>query len=344
MFSDQLFLSKRARAIALGLCTVLLASGAAAPSATAGASTPLPAMIKASLLQAPTDYAAWRGTVTKSDPTTVTFKPTEAMSKACPECIVDDEFALAQANERYVVQFNWLLPKAWSRAQILAFIQLNVGASLPSFTLAQGTDTDGENWFSWTKTTPDEFVYVETGSTKANNGFVVRVGHFVQKNVHYVPFALLTPSDRDDLAKAVTNFVQLGVQDAGDNFTSLRGPSTDKDNNYFPVSVSFGKYLSGCDVNGIFADESASGGTSKWVLECDTPALGGAKSDIEEIIRSTIEAALPGGFTVTTDPKYLMTDDYRWDRSSDALSVDLSSDDKGDGTVDYHIEVYHFTS
>jgi hypothetical protein len=138
--------------------------------------------------------------------------------------------------------------------------------------------------------------------------------------------------------------VQLGIQNGSDNFTSLRGRATDKDNNYFDTNVSFGEFLTSCTVDGIFASLSASGGTSKWILECDTPSLGGSKSDVEEVIRSAIAGALPDGFTTTTDPKYLGTSDYRWDRSSDSISVDITAHDNSDGTFGYNLEIYHYTS
>jgi hypothetical protein len=135
--------------------------------------------------------------------------------------------------------------------------------------------------------------------------------------------------ERDTLAKAVRNFVQLGVQNGSENFMSLRGHATDKDNNFFDTNVSFGEFLKTCDVD---------------MLECDTPSLGGSKSDIEAVIHSAIVAALPGGFASTTDPTYLGLSDYRWDRSSDTIAVEVSSHDNGDGTTDYHVEIYHFTT
>jgi hypothetical protein len=156
-----------------------------------------------------------------------------------------------------------------------------------------------------------------------------------------VPYAILSPTQRDDLAKAIRNFVQVGVADASDNFTSMRGTVSGTDNAYFDANISFGEFLTGCNIDGIPSDAKNSI-TGKWVLECDTPSLGGAKSDVEEIIRSAAYAALPGGFTPTTDPTYLLLSDYRWDRSSDSVAVEVSSNDNGDGTLGYTVEVYHF--
>ena len=72
--------------------------------------------------------------------------------------------------------------------------------------------------------------------------------------------------------------------------------------------------------------------------------MGGAKADILELIRSAVATALPSGFVPTTDPKDLGIADYRWDRSSDSTEVELSSGDESDGTIEYHIEIYHFTT
>jgi len=94
----------------------------------------------------------------------------------------------------------------------------------------------------------------------------------------------------------------------------------------------------------VFSTLSGSDTTPKWILECETPSLGGDKSDVEEIIRAAAANAVPGDFTVTTDPKYTSMLDYRWDRSSDSVSVEISSYDNGDGTFTYHVEIYHFLS
>ncbi len=266
------------------------------------------------------------------------------MKRICSTCDVADEYATANSDERYALSFQWIVPNSWSRAQTIAYIQIHIGELVPTFTASQGTNDSGESWFDWSKGTPTEFVYVRTFTDKSGNGFEVRVGHYLQNSVHYVPYARLSATQRDGLAKAVRNFVQLGVQNGSDNFFSLRGQATDKKNNVFDTNVSFGEFMRTCDVDGIFADEHASGGTSKWILECTTPSLGGAKSDIEGIIRAAIVDALPSGFAVPTDPTYLGLSDYRWDRYSDSMDVQVTANNNDDGTFDYHIEIYHFTS
>lgn len=333
-----------AKATASAACAALLLIGAAPPHAQVDTPAQLSGIVQAALSQAPANFAAWRAGVKSADSDGVSYKPSTVLLRLCPVCGVADEFASADSDERYTVTFNWLVAKSWSRAQTIAFIQQRIGELLPKFSAQQGTNDDGESWFDWSTATPKEFVYVVTFSDSTGNGFEVRVGHYVPTNLHYTKYARLSAAQRANLAKAIRNFVQLGVQNGADNFTSLRGPATDKDNNYFDANVSFGEFMTHCVVDGIFADENASGGTSKWILECDTPSLGGAKIDVEAVIQSAIIDALPGGFTATTDPKYLGLSDYRWDRSSDSISVEMSSNDNHDGTLDYNIYIYHFKS
>jgi hypothetical protein len=342
MFLNPFRFSSRAPVAALTLLAALLVSGAAPPRTAADVAPQLKSIVHAALLQAPVNFVAWRVGVKSTGTGGVSFKPSGAMMLVCPTCNLENYYATAGADERYALTFDWLVTKSSSRAQTLAYIQQNVGALLPSFTAQQGTNNDGESWFYWSKS--KEYVYVVTYSTKKESGFEVRVGHYLQKNVHYALYARLSDVQRADLGKAVRNFVQLGVQNGSDNFTSLRGPATDKDNNYFHTNVGFGEYLKSCTVDGIFSTMTATEGTAKWILECDTPALGGLKSDVEETIRAAVVNALPGGFTATTDMKYLGLDDYRWDRGSDLIAVEISSYDNHDGTFDYHVWVYHFLS
>jgi hypothetical protein len=330
----------RRTAIAIALCSTILAAGAAPPQTPAQVAAQLTSIVAAALPQAPLNFAAWRAGHGAANTSGVNFKPTAALTRLCGDCYVADEYATADTDEKYALTFDWIVPKSWSRAKTIAYIQQTVGESLSSgYTATQGTHTDGEAWFDWWKSSNKSFVYVETMSGKTQNGFEVRVGHYLKSNLHYVPYAKLSASQRTDLGNAVRNLVQLGVQNGADNFTSLRGKMVDKD--FYDTNMSFGEYLSNCDVSGIFF-ASASEGTSKWVLSCSTPSLGGAKSDVEEVIRAAAAQALPEGFTSTTDPKYLFLNDYRWDRSTDVLSVDVMSSDNNDGTLEYTVSIYHY--
>jgi hypothetical protein len=344
MNSPRFAVPSNLTAVTLATLAAVLVSGAAPAHMTIVPSAPLSTIVRAALVQAPGNFAAWRAGTKSTASDGITYKASPAMTRICAACDVADEYATAENDERYALTFRWIVPNSWSRAQVIAYIQVHVGELLPNFTASQGTNDSGESWFDWSKGTPVQFVYVRTFSDKTENGFEVRVGHYLQKSVHYTPYARLSATQRGDLAKAVRNFVQLGVQNGSDNFLSLRGPEKDKDKNFFDTSVSFGEFMGTCDVDGIFSDEHASGGTSKWILECTTPSLGGTKNDVEAVIQSAVADALPGGFVVTTDPKYLGTSDYRWDRSSDTMDVEVWAYDNSDGTFDYHVEIYHFTS
>jgi hypothetical protein len=330
-------------AVTFATFAALLVSGAAPARVAIVPSAPLATIVRSALVQAPGNFAAWRAGTKSSTSDGVTYKPSAAMKRVCPACDVTDEFATANSDERYALSFQWIVPSTWSRAQTIAYIQIHIGELVPAFTASQGTNDSGESWFDWSKGTPTEFVYVRTFTDKSGNGFAVRVGHYLQKSVHYVPYARMSATQLDGLGKAVRNFVQLGVQNGSDNFLSLRGSATDKDKTFFGTNVSFGELLTSCDVSGVLFDHP-SDGTSKWILSCTTPSFGGAKSDIEAVIHAAIVDALPGGFSATTNPTYLGLADYRWDRSSDAMDVEVTGYDNHDGTFDYVVEVYHFLS
>jgi len=327
-----------------------LVSIAAAPDARAGISVQpdqtqqLTGAVRSSISQAAVDFSAWRNGVSKADEYGAAYKPTASMRRLCPTCVVDDEFATADTDERFVVTLDFDVSKSWSRAQTLAYVQRNIGGLVSTYKMQQGTDDNGDNWFDWTTGSPVRFVYVKTFAYKTRAGFEVRIGHYLPKNLRYVPYAILSPAQRSDLTNAVKSYVQLGVQDAVANYTTLRGKASDKDNNYFTTNVTFGEYMTSCDVDGIFSNLTAAGTTSKWILECETPTLGGAKSDVEDVIRAAVAGALPSDFTLSTDPASTSMTDFRWDRYSDSVSVEITSSDNDDGTFTYHIEIYHFLS
>jgi hypothetical protein len=332
------------------VCAAILVFFTASSSSRAGTAVQtdqtavLTSALRSAISQAPSNFGAWRKGVNKADAYGVAYKPTASMRQQCPTCVVKDEFATADTDERYAVTFYWDVSKSWSRAQTLAYIQRNIGGLMPNYKMEQGTNSDGDNWFYWAKGAPVQFVYVRTFTNANFSGFEVRIARYLPKNLHYVPYAVLSSTQRTDLANAVKNYVQLGVQNATTNFYTLRGKASDKNNNYFDTNVSFGEYMASCSVDGIFSDLTGAGTTAKWILECNTPTLGGAKSNIEEIIRSAVSTALPSGFSLTTDPVYASLSDFRWDRYADLISVEIMSIDNNDGTFTYHVQIYHFLS
>jgi hypothetical protein len=314
------------------------AAGASVPNTAAQ----LHKIVMALLAGTPTYFRSLRSGVKTTGAEEIDFKNAAAFSKICPGCTIADEYATANTDERFAVTGNWPMPLSATLAQKAAFVAKNFAALVKGYAYTHGKNSDGELWFDWTKGTPTTFLYLETYHSKSNSGIEVRVGHYLAVSANFVKWARLTADQKTDLTSGVEQLVTAGTLAGANNFSTLRGAATDKNNNYFKVNQTFGTVLTECDVDGIFADEASSGGTGKWILECQTPDLGGTKAANLELIRSAVVTALPGGFTPTTDPKYLGTDDYRWDRSSDSVSVNIWSDDNGDGTILYHVQIFHY--
>jgi hypothetical protein len=323
------------------LVPIVALFGNAMPSRSAPASGhQLVTIVRTAMAQAPLNYASSRGP-SHGDDYEMKYAVAGALARVCPHCVISDEFADAKDSERWVAQFSWDVPVAWSDAQIVKYARGLLSPLLPGYTLSAGKNDYGL-WNEWYKKANGTFVYIETERTKTHADFMVRVGHFLPKAVHYTKWGQpLNATQRAEFAKEIHNFVQIGVQNAGDNFASLRGKAFGTDGMLFDANIAFGEYLTGCDISGI---TGGSGVTGKWVYSCDTPALTGAKSDMLEVIRTAVYDALPSGFSADTDPQYLFLSDYRWDRSSDSLSAMISSFDNNDGTFTYHVEIYHFTS
>ena len=339
------------RAIVLGMIIGLF-SLSDLPIARASAGTSIPGtpeqlhkIMTAVIAAAPAYFATLRAGVQSTVAGGIYFNLSPAFGKLCPGCTVADEFATAQTNERFAMQGDWPLPLRTTPAQKSAFVQNNLAPLVKGYAYTHGNTDNGELWFQWAKGSPAQFVYAQTYHSKAASGITIRVGHFVPVNVNYVQWARLTPAQRTDLTNGVVELVTAGESAGAGNFASLRGAATDKDNDYFHVNQTFGTVLTGCAVDGIFSNLGGSnGGTGKWILECDTPPLGGPKADVLELIRSAVASALTDNFTATTDPKYLQGSAYRWDRSQDAISVEITPHDNRDGTTTYDITIYHYTT
>ena len=295
---------------------------------------------RTALADAPSNFAKLRGSQKSSDDNMAIYTPANQLAKLCPHCDVRDEYAYNKADERWVVRFRWRLATAMSSAQTLAYAQRLFEPLVAKYTRLEGAEED-DLWSDWVDKKDHTFVYVITENTSKQSGFLVRIGHFAQKNVHFEKFGMpLSSAQRTDLSHAMRNFLQLGLNGINDNFASIRGKSFGKSGDLFDANVTFGDYLRSCDITDIPQSE---GITGKWILSCETPGLVGEKSDVEAGIRSAIENALPYGYTSTTDPKYVTTDDYRWDRSSDSSAVTIGSYEMGSGRYSYHISIYHFT-
>lgn len=343
MLLGGLFMVRFAR-IPLALAAAfVLAASYAAPSSGAPSSDDLHlvAFVRTTLAQTPTHFAAYRGAASGTSDDEAVYKIVGRLAPLCKYCTLTDEFADAKVDERWVVQAHWTTGKAWSQAQTAAHVQTLLDPMLAGYARTEGADDDGALWTDWYNKKTRAFVYISTDSEKGIAGFEIRIGRYTAKNVHYGKWSRpLTSGQRADLVKALRNFVALGVQNGSANFSALRGKPVGKGGDFFDADVAFGDILSSCDITGI---EGGNQVTGKWIFECETPAIVGAKSDVEELIRSTLWIALPGGFTSTTDSSLLLSD-YRWDQSYSNLAVTLDSYDYGDGSFKYTISFYHFTT
>lgn len=321
---------------------LMLAAGNAAPSSGAPSSDDvhLIAVVRAALTQTPTYFAVYRGAASNTSDDEASYKTVGKLAALCRYCTLTDEYADAQTNERWVVQTHWTTGKPWTQAQTAAHVQALLAPLVVGFTRTEG-GSDGALWTDWFDKKTRAFVYISTDSEKGIAGFEIRIGRYTAKNAHYGKWSRpLTSGQRADLVKALQNFVQVGLQNGAANFSALRGKPYGKNGDFFDADISFGDILSSCDISGVAAGAQVAG---KWIFSCDTPAIVGPKSDVEELIRSTLWDALPGGFTSTTDSSLLITD-YRWDQSYSNLAVTLDSYDYGDGSFKYTISVYHFTT
>ena len=326
---------KQAARVALLLAIALVASVGFATRADAKEDPA--SFVGRMLAAAPSNFQTLRLGVRQHASSGDVYATSAALHQVCPYCLIADDYADASYDERWELSFSWSVPKNWSDAQTIAYVKKTFSPLVPGY---QFTSESNSNltYVTWFNKTSKTFLYVETYDLTNAPGFRVRVGHYLPKNLHVVLFSRgLTAADKQLLTTAVRSFVQLSLNDADSNFTSLRGQASPGD--FFEVNHSFGKALKLCDISGMaLTDPSA---TPKWIMECQTPEVGGGQADVKELLRAAVVAELPAGFTATTDPKYLGTSAYRWDRSSDLVSVNIDAYTHGASTS-YHIQVFHF--
>jgi hypothetical protein len=337
---------RRAFVAALVLGLFLNGAVAAAPG-NAAYVTPamLRAFVRTALPTAPTYFRSLRGGVSRTTGAYIYFALSPSFAKVCPTCMVADEFATADSNERFATEADWPIPATWTIAQAGVFLQKNITPLMVGTPAKHGKDSDGNAWVDWFNAKTRTFVYAQTYQASGGGNHVdVRIGHYVPVNAHYVKWARLTPDERTDLSSGIEQLVTAATSASSGNFVSLRGVQSDPKYADYKPTQTFGTVLTGCEIDGTFADETGAGVSGKWIMGCDTPDIGDKQADMLELIRSAVAAALPAGFTVTTDPKYAGDDDFRWDRSSDMTSIDITHYANDDGTVEYHIQIYHYTS
>ncbi len=293
-----------------------------------------------SLTAAPTNFAALRSPVFSSLPNQRNYKSTPEFARRCPDCAIYDKFATASLDESWNMQFHWDTNRAWSKTQLDAYVLATFGPLFPGATLQRAT-SGGHDYFGWSRDQTKQFLYVITDTDA--RGFRVIVGHFLASNEHVVRFSRgLTTADRDELAKSVQNFLTVASAGVDTNFASLLGKQTNSE--WYALNMGFGGMLTDCRaVRDIAANPSPSN-RSTWFVSCATPAIGGPAAQSATELHDAVSAALPDGFTPTTDPNMLIGMAYRWDRKSDNAMIFIRPNayDPTGATTVYDLEVAHF--
>jgi hypothetical protein len=311
----------------------------------------LVAVVRQALAAAPNNFAGLRAGVLATSGSEIDYKPSPSFAKLCPACAtpgVVDLFATAANDERWAARFRWNVDPSITKSRLPAYVRATFAPLVPGSSFSQGIDKDdGSLWFDW-GTGKKQFLYVATSvDAKGRSSLLVGIGHYLSQNVHVVRFSRgLTSADHDALVNAIRNYVTIAVANADSDFLSLRGAaSTDKlkseTDDFFSANVTFGDLLETCDIDSILYPASDTGDTSHWVFSCTTKTIGGPKSDVASVVHDAVVAALPSGFSQTTDPRFLNSLDYRWDRSSDRAMISIGSSDDDDGTT-FYLNVHHY--
>jgi hypothetical protein len=312
----------------------------AALAAAAPDDNQLVGIVRQSLAAAPTNFGALRSPVFSSQPDERTYKPTPEFAKSCPDCAIHDKFATASVDEHWNVAFHWDTNPAWSKAQLNAYVLATFGPLFPGATLSRAS-SGGHEYFAWSRDSAKEFLYVITDTNA--RGFVAIVGHFLATNEHVVRFSRgLTSADRDELTKSVRNFITLASASIDTNFASLRGKQTNAI--WYTLNTGFGEMLPDCRVVKDIVPDPSPTNASSWSVTCSTPSIGGPSAESATDLRDAVNAALPSGFTQTTDPAQMVGMAYRWDRKSDNAMIFIRANayDQTGATTAYDLEVDHF--
>jgi hypothetical protein len=271
----------------------------------------------------------------------IQYATTPAFAKICRACTVTDYFAGAKHPERWMLGWDWYYHgKQWTPQAIAADAVATLTPVLKGYKLTRSSDGARItlDWEGPNKT----WVYVETNDLEVDEpGFHINVGHDLAKTIHTIKAPPFTAAERSDITTALTSYLKLGLTDAPNNFTSLRGtvenPKLFKANDFEPYNcaVSFAPGMTGCEITGLLNYSAA-----KWLFEAKTIAIGGTPEQARAFVHGIVAEALPYGYTVETDPARLMSDDYEWNGPS-AVSISYSSE-VTDGKTTFSFTIWHF--
>jgi hypothetical protein len=140
----------------------------------------------------------------------------------------------------------------------------------------------------------------------------------------------------------VRNFLTVAAAGIDSNFASLLGKQTNTE--WYALNMGFGEMLTDCRAVKDIVSNPSPTNESTWFVSCATPAIGGPAAQSAAQLRDAVSAALPSGFTPTTDPAQLVGMAYRWDRKSDNAMIFIRANayDQTGATTTYDLEVDHF--
>lgn len=315
------------------MLVLALAFGGQAPAGTVDPAADVAKAVRAALAQAPTAFAAARGKQTSHSSDEIRYAIIGALKPACPDCKLTDEFADEDAHERWVASFDYTLPKGWSASRSAEFIATVIGPIVRDYSLQTGTDDDGLTYFDWKR--GRTFVYAYSWTEKQQSTLRVRVGQYTTKDAHVAKYSTpLTDAQKTMLDTEIKEFLSVGLANAGENFVTIRGKGWGSD--VYDATMNF-SMLNGCAIDGW---KKSTVSSAKWILDCDTDAFIDDKATLEPALAHTIWYALPSAFRQSSDSDR-GTNDYRWDDSTNTLSVMLNSSTYGKRTH-YTISIYHF--
>jgi hypothetical protein len=289
--------------------------------------------VRSILPMAGQNFAPMRGAKYDSDTYYAEYKP---LPKAlCTACKIYDQYARGKYRENWYVNDRW--NTTWTIPKTEAYIRAQLGPVLSAFSLHR-TVSYSYPTLTWRNPANAQWVVIDV----YKDSFNVEIGRDLAKPVH-----VLNPPSKiqlQQLSSGVSNLMRLALPDAANNFASLRAPGKKKDilgEDSYQLNASFGSMMGKCDISNVTNGYGFKDFQPKWVLNCQTVSMAGTKAALEEPVRAAVYAAIPSGFTAITDASALLLDDYRWDNSDTAVSVNLGSNENK-GVVSFNISIFHF--
>lgn len=316
---------------------ILFLLPAAVPASAPSDSEKLAFVVGTLLSQAPQNFAAMRLAQIGSD-TDYTSYNVKPFGTHCHVCTLYDQYARGAFKENWYVQDRWDLPGKWDAPKTEAYAIRALRAVASGFALHRtGSKYSKYGTLTW-RGSGNRWIYIDTFS----GGYTIRVGHDLVKPVHVL--RPLTLAQREQLMFTEQHLLKFAVPSASTNFADLRlygsHPSILGEKEY-DTNVSFGPLFRKCTITDVANGYGYKDFQPKWVLSCYTVAMAGTADALKNDVRGYLTAALPDGFTESTDPSDLMLDDYRWVNQDAMESIDVSSSENN-GAVSFTVSVYHY--